>query len=123
MSAESPPRAMRNASSVGPMRGAGGRVSDGRSETLPCSGRASVARLRRVAGYELLDRVGSGGVGKTALVTEVVHELEPDFDRVVVVELADGSHDGDTARLIADAVIDEPARDMDRVADALYGRS
>lgn len=71
----------------------------------------------------LVSLVGSGGVGKTALVTEVVHELEPDFERVVVVELADGSHDGDAARLIADAVIDEPARDMDRVADALDSMS
>ncbi|MEM7286166.1 MAG: LuxR C-terminal-related transcriptional regulator, partial [Actinomycetota bacterium] len=67
----------------------------------------------------LVSLVGSGGVGKTALATEVLHELEPDFDRLVVVELADGSHDGDVARLIADAVIDEPARDMARVAAAL----
>ena len=67
----------------------------------------------------LVSLVGSGGVGKTALATEVVHELEPDFDRVVAVQLADGSHNGDVARLIADAVIDEPVRDMDRVAEAL----
>ena len=67
----------------------------------------------------LVSLVGSGGVGKTALVAEVAHELEPDFDRVVVVELANGSHDGDVARLIADAVIDEPARDMERVPAAL----
>ena len=71
----------------------------------------------------LVSLVGSGGVGKTALVAEVVHELEPDFDRVVIVELANGSHEGDVARLIADAVIDEPARGMERAAAALDSMS
>ncbi len=84
-------------------------------------GRAEDIRrvVELVGRSRLVSLVGTGGVGKTALAGEVVHELEPDFDRIVVVQLADGSHEGDVSRLIADAAVNEPAPGPDKVPAAL----
>lgn len=67
----------------------------------------------------LVSLVGPGGVGKTALAAEVIHELEPDFERVLAVELADAGHPGDVLRLLAASALDEATLDPERVARAV----
>ncbi len=69
--------------------------------------------------YRLVNLVGPGGVGKTSLAAEVVHELEPELARVVTVELAETEHPGDVLRLLAASVLDETSLDEARIAAAL----
>ncbi|MGI9597216.1 MAG: LuxR C-terminal-related transcriptional regulator [Acidimicrobiales bacterium] len=66
----------------------------------------------------LVNLVGPGGVGKTALAAELINELEPDFDRLVLVELVEAG-DGDVPRLVAVAALDDAAADLDRSIAAL----
>lgn len=67
----------------------------------------------------LVTLIGPGGVGKTALAAEVIHEIEPEFDRVVTVELADAIEPSDVVRRVASAVLGETSDDLARVADGL----
>ena len=70
----------------------------------------------------LLSLIGPGGVGKTALAAEVINEVEPDFDRVVPVELAEADR-GDVGRLLGAVLLDEPTADVDRMLAALAATS
>lgn len=77
----------------------------------------------------LVTLIGPGGVGKTTLAAEVAHEIEPEFDRVVLLELADAMDGGDLIRRVAGAVLSGPGHagqavgdgqlDLDRYAAAL----
>ncbi|MEM7326322.1 MAG: NB-ARC domain-containing protein, partial [Actinomycetota bacterium] len=62
-----------------------------RYQTGSIIGRVDDIRTIRetLSGARLVTLVGPGGVGKTTLAAEVVQEIEPEFDRVVLVELAD----------------------------------
>ncbi len=69
----------------------------------------------------LVSLVGSGGVGKTALAAEVAHEVEPEFQRVVVVELVNLDDPAGVLRSLSNAVLDQADETPARVASALDG--
>ena len=69
--------------------------------------------------HRLVNIVGPGGIGKTSLAAEIVHELEPELERVVTVQLAETEHGGDVLRLLAASVVDETILDEARVHEAL----
>lgn len=80
----------------------------------------SVRAVRGALGSSrLVSLVGPGGVGKTALAAEVVHEMEPEFDRVVVVELSDAGGEGDVLRAMAAAIAGDTNADRARLTEAL----
>ncbi len=67
----------------------------------------------------LVTLVGPGGVGKTALAAEIMNEIEPDYDQVIGVELAEARDRSDVARLVAGAVLADGTAQFDRVVGAL----
>jgi len=67
----------------------------------------------------LVTLLGPGGVGKTALAAEVAHELEPEFERVVAVELVSLSAPEHVLSEISRALFDEATNDPQALAEAL----
>lgn len=84
-------------------------------------GRAT--ELRRLAAElertRLVSLVGPGGVGKTALAAELAHEVEPDLDRLVTVELLDADQADDPRRLLSTAVLGEHSATVGSIAAGL----
>ncbi len=79
--------------------------------------------LRRLAseleGTRLLSLIGPGGVGKTALAAELAHEVEPDLDRLVTVELLDAEEADDPRRFLAMAMLGEYSASIETIAAGL----
>ncbi len=63
--------------------------------------------------------IGPGGVGKTALAAELAHEVEPDLDRLVTVELLDAEAADDPRRFLAMAMLGEHAASIETIAAGL----
>ena len=53
---------------------------------------------------QLVSLIGVGGVGKTALAAEIAHELEADFERLIVAELAQVTDGRGLHRIVANAL-------------------
>lgn len=72
-------------------------------------GRADAVRglAALVADSALVTLIGPGGVGKSTLAAEVVDEIEPEHDRVVVVALADADEASDLMRVVAASLAEE----------------
>ena len=72
-------------------------------------GRADAVRglTELVAGSRLVTLIGPGGVGKSTLATELIDEIEPEFNQVVVVPLADADDDAEVLRVAAAALAEE----------------
>ncbi len=115
----------------------GGTDEAAATEPSPASYHVNVAQLRRPSGSivgragdvrgvrnalehgRLVNLVGPGGVGKTALAAEIINEVDADFDRMVPVELAEAAHRADILRLLSVAVLDAATADIDRIVEAL----
>ncbi|MGH1490313.1 MAG: LuxR C-terminal-related transcriptional regulator [Acidimicrobiales bacterium] len=65
----------------------------------------------------LVTLLGPGGVGKTTLAAEVAREVEPEFDRVVLVELANAVDRGDLIRQVSRQVLSGPGQAGQSVAN------
>jgi len=76
-----------------------------------------------IQSYELVTLTGLGGIGKTTLAAEIAHEVEPDFERIVVVELANESDDRSLHRAVATTLGLELPLEYDEVIDAVVSRS
>ncbi|MEM9889560.1 MAG: LuxR C-terminal-related transcriptional regulator [Actinomycetota bacterium] len=81
--------------------------------------RAIAALLDR---HRLVTLIGPGGVGKTTLAIEVIDEVEPEFDRVVTVELATARDEAAVLRLLASAATNSSSVELDQVVEALTAR-
>ena len=69
----------------------------------------------------LVSLLGPGGVGKTALAAEVAQESEPEYERVILVELIDVDQPSDVVRQLSLAAMDHATSSLAEVSAALDG--